>query len=199
MRRLVIATKNPGKAREMARALVGVLYEIVSLADYPDAPEVVETGATFIENAILKATAYAGYTGELTLADDSGLEVDALDGAPGVLSSRFAPTDLERNSKLLALLKDVPDGSRTARFRCAVAIAEPSPPLTKGGPGGVQTCEGTVEGVIAREPKGTNGFGYDPVFYLPDLGRHMAELTSSEKNAISHRGKALEKAKKMLR
>lgn len=190
MKRLVIATKNVGKAREMAEALAGLPYEVVSLADYPDAPEVEETGSTFIENAILKATAYARYTGELTLADDSGLEVDALDGAPGVLSSRFAPTDPERNSKLLDMMKDVPDADRTARFKCAIAISTPE--------GDVQTCDGTVEGVIARERKGSNGFGYDPIFYVPELGKHMAEITSAEKNAISHRGKALEKAKKML-
>ena len=190
MKRLVIATQNVGKAREMAEALSELPYEVVSLADYPDAPEVEETGSTFTQNAVLKATAYARYTGELTLADDSGLEVDALGGAPGVLSSRFAPTDPERNAKLLDLMKDIPDDRRTARFRCAIAIAEPD--------GSAQTCEGTVEGVIAHEPKGANGFGYDPVFYLPDLGKHMAELTSSEKNAISHRGKALEKAKGLL-
>jgi XTP/dITP diphosphohydrolase len=190
VRRLVIATKNLGKAREMAEALSDLSYEVVSLADYPDAPEVEETGSTFIANAILKATEYARFTGELTLADDSGLEVDALSGAPGVFSSRFAPTDPERNAKLLTLMEDVPDEKRTARFRCAIAIAESD--------GEVETCEGAVEGVIAREPKGTNGFGYDPVFYVLKLGRHMAELTSAEKNAISHRGKALEKTKGML-
>ena len=245
MRKLVLATKNPGKAREMAEALAGVPYEIVCLADYPNAPDIEETGSTFAENAILKATAYAEFTGELTLADDSGLEVDALDGAPGVFSSRFASTDAERNAKLLELMKDVANDRRTARFRCVIAIATPPltnaghmvvppccggagggpkpcehttlpprcggarggpkpcehttlPPLTKGGPGGVQTCEGTIEGIIAREPKGTNGFGYDPIFYLPSLGKHMAELSPSEKNAISHRGKALEKAKRIL-
>ena len=198
--RLVIATKNEGKAREVAALLADLPYEVVSLADYPDAPEVEETGSTFVENAILKARAYAKFTGELTLADDSGLEVDALDGAPGVLSSRFAPTDPERNLKLLGLMKDVPDERRTARFRCAIAIAEPQrvPPLTKGGAGGVKTCEASVEGVIAHEPKGTHGFGYDPIFYVPSLGKHMAELTADEKNAISHRGKALEKAKALL-
>lgn len=190
MKRLVIATKNAGKAREMAEALAELPYEVISLADYPDAPEVEETGSTFIENAIIKATAYARVTGELTLADDSGLEVDALNGAPGVLSSRFAPTDPERNSKLLDMLKEVPDEQRTARFRCAIAISTPE--------GDAKTCEGAVEGIIARERKGTNGFGYDPIFYVPNLGKHMAELTSSEKNAISHRGKALEKAKKLL-
>lgn len=174
----------------MAEVLADLPYDVVSLADYPDAPEVEETGSTFVENAILKATAYAEFTGELTLADDSGLEVDALDGAPGVFSSRFAATDPERNAKLLDMMKDVPDGKRAARFRCVVAIAEPN--------GDTRTCDGTVEGVIAREPKGTNGFGYDPIFYVPELGRNMAELASSEKNAISHRGKALEKARALL-
>lgn len=200
MRRLVIATKNAGKAREVAALLTDLSYEVVSLADYPDAPEVEETGSTFVENAILKAKAYAEFTGELTLADDSGLEVDALDGAPGVFSSRFAPTDPERNAKLLDLITDVPEEQRTARFLCAIAIAEPPspPPLTKGGAEGVQTCEDSVEGIIAREPRGANGFGYDPIFYVPELGKHMAELTAEEKNAISHRGKALQKAKALL-
>lgn len=196
MKRLVVATKNPGKAREMAEALAGIPYDIVSLADYPDAPDVEETGSTFAENAILKALAYAEFTGELTLADDSGLEVDALNGAPGVYSSRFAPTDAERNARLLDMIKDVPDERRTARFRCVIAIA--APPRRGGNKEGVQTCEGTIEGIIAREPKGTNGFGYDPIFYVPALGKHMAELTPSEKNAISHRGKALAEAKEIL-
>lgn len=190
MRKLVIATKNQGKAREVARILEGMEYKIISLADYPDAPDVEETGETFVENAELKARAYAEFTGELTLADDSGLEVDALGGAPGVYSSRFAPTDAERNSRLLDLMKDVEEGARTARFRCVIAIAEPGRV--------VRTCEGTVEGTIPHSPRGSQGFGYDPVFYLPELGRHMAELSQDEKNAISHRGKALEEAKRML-
>ena len=190
MTRLLVATKNPGKAREVAQILADSPYEIVSLADYPDAPEVEETGATFVDNAILKAREYTSLTGELTLADDSGLEVDALDGAPGVFSSRFAPTDPERIAKLLDLLKDVPDEKRAARFRCAIAIAWPD--------GRVETCEGKVEGTITHEPRGSNGFGYDPVFFVPELGKHFAELESGEKNAISHRGKALEKAKELL-
>jgi len=190
MQKLVIATKNAGKAKEMAEVLSGLPYEIVSLADYPESPEVEETGSTFAENAIIKATAYAEFTGELTLADDSGLEVDALDGAPGVFSSRFAPSDPERNAKLLDLMRDVPDDRRTARFRCVIAIAEPGD--------GVHTCEGTIEGLIAREAKGANGFGYDPIFCIPSLAKHMAELTSTEKNAISHRGQALAKARDLL-
>ncbi|MCE5321965.1 XTP/dITP diphosphatase [bacterium] len=187
---MVIATKNPGKVKEMAEILADMPYDIVSLSDYPDAPEVEETGSTFVENATIKAKAYAEYTGELTLADDSGLEVDALEGAPGVYSSRFAPTDAQRISKLLGLMKDVLDDKRTARFRCAVAIAEPA--------GGVKTCEGKIEGTIAYEPRGSNGFGYDPVFIVIELGRHMAELESGEKNTISHRGRALAEAKKLL-
>ena len=190
MKRLVIATKNQGKLREVRAVLKGLPYEVVSLEAYPDAPDVEETGDTFEANAVLKATECARHTGELTLADDSGLVVDALDGAPGVLSSRFAPTDAERNAKLLDLMKDIPDDRRTARFVCVIAIAEPD--------GGARTCEGRVEGVIARAPRGTNGFGYDPVFYLTDLGKTMAELSPDEKNAISHRGRALAEAKRML-
>lgn len=190
MRRLVIATKNRGKLREVKAVLAGLPYEIVSLEAYPDAPDVEETGATFEQNAVLKAAEYARHTGELTLADDSGLVVDALDGAPGVLSSRFAPTDVERNAKLLDLMKDVPNDRRSARFVCVIAIAEPG--------GGVKTCEGRVEGIIARESRGTNGFGYDPVFYLPDIGKTMAELSRDEKNAISHRGRALAAAGNIL-
>ncbi len=190
MRRLVVATRNAGKIDEVTHALADLPYEIVPLSNCADAPDIEETGTTFVENAVLKATLYARFTGELTLADDSGLEVDALDGAPGVLSSRFAPTDPERISRLLDLLKDVPDDNRTARFRCAIAVAGPD--------GGVKTCEGTVEGVISREPAGTHGFGYDPIFYLPDRGLTMAQLTCEQKNAISHRGRALQDAKRLL-
>ena len=190
MRRLVIATRNAGKAAEVALALADSPYDIVWLSDYADAPDIEETGTTFVENAVVKATSYARFTGELTLADDSGLHVDALDGAPGVLSSRFAPTDPERISRLLDLLRDVPDDKRTARFQCAIAIAEPD--------GRVQTCEGTVEGIISREPAGAGGFGYDPIFYLPDRGLTMAQLTCEEKNPISHRGQALQDAKRLL-
>jgi XTP/dITP diphosphohydrolase len=190
VKRLLIATRNPGKAREMMELLSDLPYQFLSLADFPEAPDVEETGKTFLENAIIKARAYAQITGELTLADDSGLEVDALDGAPGVYSSRFAATDEERIAKLLKLLQDVPDDHRSARFRCVVAVAEPG--------GDVRTCEGKVEGTISREPKGENGFGYDPVFYLPELGVHFAELDSEQKNAISHRGRAVRAARKFL-
>lgn len=190
MRRLVVATKNKSKAREVAEILQGMPYEIVTLDSYPDAPDVDENGSTFLENAIIKAKAYAEYTGELTLADDSGLEVDALDGAPGVMSARYAPTTTERNAKLLDVMKDVPDDKRTARFRCAIAIADPE--------GDIKTAEGKVEGVIAHEARGEKGFGYDPLFYIPELGKHFAELEPEEKNAISHRGRALERVKSLL-
>ncbi len=164
MRKLVIATKNPGKAREMAQVLSGIPYEIVSLADYAGAPDIEETGSTFIENAILKATAYADFTGELTLADDSGLEVDALDGAPGVLSSRFAPTDPERNAKLLDLMSECPRRPTHRPLPLRHRHRRTNSPPRRGGWGGhsVRTCEGTIDGTIAHEPKGTNGFGYDP-------------------------------------
>lgn len=190
MKKLVVATKNVGKVQEIVDALADLPFEVVSLQDYPDAPDVEETGASFAENAILKAVAYADFTGELTLADDSGLEVDALDGAPGVFSSRYAPTVPQRNAKLLDAMKDVPDERRAARFRCVVAIVDPG--------GTARTCEDSVEGVVSREPAGTGGFGYDPIFYIPSLGKSMAELSFVEKNAISHRGKALKKARKLL-
>lgn len=190
MRKLVVATKNPGKAKEVAEILEGMPYEVVPLTEYPDAPDIEETGSTFVENAILKASKYARFTGELTIADDSGLEIDALDGAPGVKSSRFAPTDAERIRKVLDLMKDVPDNERTARFRCAIAIAWPGRR--------VETCEAKVEGTIAYEPRGSKGFGYDPIFHVTELGKSMAELESDEKNAISHRGRALRSAKKLL-
>jgi XTP/dITP diphosphohydrolase len=190
VKRLVVATQNPGKLREVAQILADLPYEVVSLSEYPNAPDVEETGATFLENAVLKAIKCSRFTREMTLADDSGLEIDALGGAPGVRSSRFAPTDPERIAKVLELMKDVPDDKRTARFRCAIAIAWPDKR--------VETCEAKVEGIIAREPKGSYGFGYDPIFYIPELGKHMAELEPEEKNAISHRGRALRIMKKIL-
>ena len=190
MKRILIATTNPGKAKEVGELLADLPYDIGTLADYPNAPEVEETGRTFLENAIIKATAYANFTGELTLADDSGLEVDALNGAPGVHSSRFAPTDAERISKLLKMIEDVPDEKRTARFRCAVALVNPS--------GEIRVREGRVEGTILREPRGSGGFGYDPIFYVAETGKTMAELESAEKNAISHRGRALAAIKEVI-
>jgi len=194
MRRLVIATTNPGKAREIARMLSDLPFEFRSLSDYPPMPEPEEIGATFEQNAGIKALAAANHTGELALADDSGLVIDALGGAPGIHSSRFAgegASDEERNAKVLELMKDVPDDERTARFTAAAAVAEPGRLIG--------TVEGTVEGRIVREPRGKNGFGYDPIFCVPKLGRTAAELLPEEKDRISHRGKALAAAKELLR
>ncbi|MDO8683209.1 MAG: XTP/dITP diphosphatase [Armatimonadota bacterium] len=186
MKTLVIATTNPGKVKEISRLLAGLSLNILSLADFPAIPQVEETGSTFTENAIIKARHAAKYTGEMSLADDSGLEVDALDGKPGIQSSRFAgpgATDAQRNKLLLSLLKDTPDEKRTARFHCVVAIASPS--------GETQIFDGVCEGLITREPRGAHGFGYDPVFFVPEYGKTMAELPPEVKNEISHRAKAV--------
>lgn len=194
MRTLVIATNNPGKAEEIRRILLDLDFDIRTLRDYPPAIEPEENADSFAENAAIKALAAANHTGELAIADDSGLVVDALDGAPGVYSSRFAgedATDADRNAKLLELLKDVPDEKRTARFVAAVAVAEPGRVIG--------AAEGKVEGIIAHEPHGTNGFGYDPIFYVPELGKTAAELSSEEKDSISHRGRALRSAKEILK
>ena len=186
---LIIASANIGKLREVRALLEGMDVQVL-----PAPPEalagVEETGKTFAENALIKARAAAEHTGHIALADDSGLEVDALHGAPGVYSSRFAGNDEARYRKLLSLLKDVPDEKRTARFRCAVAVVTPD--------GVSEIHEGTCEGLIAREPRGSNGFGYDPVFLVPHLGRTFAEISSEEKNALSHRGKALRAAREAL-
>ena len=182
--KLVIASTNRGKLSEVVAALDGTPgIETVSLADIPGIPEIVEDGGTFIANALIKARAVCGLTGLPTLADDSGLVVDALDGAPGVLSARFAPTTPERNEKLLRLILDLPDDRRTARFVCAMALVRPD--------GFEWTTEGAAEGVITREPAGTEGFGYDPLFYYPPLDATFAEIPRDLKNTISHRGRAL--------
>jgi XTP/dITP diphosphohydrolase len=191
LRRLLLASGNPGKLVELRALLRGLPVEVVSR---PDLPDVAETGETFVENAILKAYAAALWSGEWALADDSGLEVDALDSAPGVLSRRYAgpdATDAERNARLLAELAGVPDPQRTARFRCAVALAAPD--------GRVWTAEGTCEGKIAHTPRGEHGFGYDPIFCLPDLNRTMAELLPEEKGRLSHRARALAAMAEILR
>jgi len=190
---LFIATTNTGKLREYQRLLADLPVTLRSLVDLPHSlPEVDETGATFEANALLKAHAYSAQLGQAVLADDSGLMVDALDGAPGVHSARYAPTAEARNAKLLAALKDVPFERRTARFVCVAAVVIPCSDgaLTA-------TAEGRLEGRIAFEARGTNGFGYDPIFLLPD-GRTVAELAPAEKDAISHRGKAIAKLKPIL-
>lgn len=184
--KLVLATRNHGKIREMAEILAPLNIEVLSMDAFPDFPEVEEDGETFLENAVKKARVTAQATGEIALADDSGLEVDCLDGRPGVHSARFAgepKDDRANNEKLLSLMVDVPPERRTARFRCAIAVATPG--------GEVHTTDGTCEGVIIGEPRGGGGFGYDPLFYLRQYGKTFAELDLATKNKISHRGRAL--------
>lgn len=194
MRKLLVASNNPGKLKEYADLLDRLPVTLTSPVQEGLSLAVDESGATFAENAILKARAYAEASGLLTLADDSGLEVDALDGAPGVRSARYAgegASDEDRYRLLLRNLAGVPQGKRTARFRCVVAVATPQ--------GKVHTAEGRCEGIIGFEPRGTHGFGYDPVFYLPDRGQTMAELPPTVKNRISHRGRAVQAALPVLR
>jgi XTP/dITP diphosphohydrolase len=193
MPRLLLATNNAGKVAELRRLLQGCGWEIVTPADVGLDLSVEETGGSYEENATRKALQYAQASGLVALADDSGLEVDALDGRPGVQSARYAGpkrTDAERVQKLLEELRDVPDARRTARFRAVIAIASPD--------GRVETVEGDIEGRIARAPRGENGFGYDPVFLLPDRGLTAAELPADEKDAISHRGVAARRARALL-
>lgn len=187
MKQVVIATKNKGKAKDF-EALFGPLgYEVVTMFDVAPDMEIEETGTTFEENAVLKAETLSRELNKLVIADDSGLAIDALGGEPGVYSARYAGDhDDEANIvKVLEKMKEVPDDKRTARFCCALAIAGP----------GIETYTvfGTCEGVILHEKRGTNGFGYDPIFYVPELGRAMAELSPEEKGAISHRGNAIRK------
>jgi len=192
---LLVASNNQGKIREIKYALDGQFGRILSLkeAGIHISPE--ETGDTYLENALIKAKAAADFWEGWILSDDSGLEVDALGGRPGVHSSRFAgedPTDAQNNEKLLKLLKEVPQDKRTARFRCVVVLYHGKTQETL-------TAEGTCEGIITTSPKGTNGFGFDPLFYLPGLGRTMAELTFEEKMQISHRANALKQLKSKLK
>ena len=193
MPRLLLATNNPGKVAEFHQLLAGCGWDLVTPEELGLAIQVEETGQTYAENATLKAVAYARAGGLVTLADDSGLEVDALDSRPGVLSARYAGvdrTDLERVQALLQELASVPDDERTARFRCVIAIADTT--------GRVELMDGTIEGRIGHEPRGENGFGYDPIFLLPDRGMTTAELPPDEKNAVSHRAVAAQKARTVL-
>lgn len=192
--KILLATQNLGKVKELQELLQGEEIEVISLRDIANWEEVEETGETFAENAALKARAAAERTGLVSLADDSGLEVDALKGAPGVYSARYAgePKDDERNNeKLLKELEGVTEEERSGRFRCALVIATPK--------GEEYLTEGTVEGQILRERRGEEGFGYDPLFYLPEFKRTMAELNVNQKNKVSHRAQAFEKAIPILR
>jgi XTP/dITP diphosphohydrolase len=188
--RIVAATRNAGKLVEMRRLLAGLGRDVVGLEDYPDLVLPPETGGTYLENARIKAVSALRATGLASFGDDSGLEVDALDGAPGVLSARFdgeLGTPGSRNRKLLGLLADVPDERRTARFRAVVVLAEPGP----SGSIVEHSFGGVFEGRIAREPSGEEGFGYDPVFLVPHLGVTVASLEPGVKDELSHRGQAL--------
>ena len=192
MQKLVIATHNQGKLREYQALLADLPLRVTSLALEGVTVDVEETGVTFEENALLKATAYAQLTGCMTWADDSGLEVDALAGQPGVYSARYGGvglTDQQRYDKVLSQVADLPR-PWTARFRCVVALARPD--------GGCITVADSVEGVITDQPRGDQGFGYDPIFFLPDLQCTMAELSPAQKNQISHRGKAAVQARAQL-
>lgn len=189
MRTLVIATHNRKKAGEMIQILSERLpsLELKTLADYEGAVEPEETGTTYVENAKIKAGSAARFTGEWALADDAGLEIDALYGAPGLHSKRFEGEDTpfpQKMAKILELMEDVPEDKRTARFRCCIALVAP-------GGHDAKAFEATCEGRIAREPSGGGGFGYDPIFFLPTLGCTMADLTAQQKHSISHRGKVL--------
>ncbi len=191
--KLLLATGNRAKVREYSELLKGAPYVLTTLSEEGINTDVDETGQTLEENAKLKAIAYATQSQSLAAADDSGLEVDALGGEPGPLSARYAgdvATDQERIDFLLSRLKGIPWEKRSARFRCVIAIASPS--------GKTQLCEGECRGYITFEPKGKQGFGYDPVFYLPELDKTMAELSMEEKNRVSHRSRAARKALEVL-
>jgi len=192
--RLLIATRNEGKKAEYAALLADPEIELLTLKDLGIEMEVEETGHTYAENALLKARAYAAASGMITLADDSGLEVDALGGEPGVRTARYGGeglSDEERYLLLLEKLRGVPPERRTARFRCVIALVHPD--------GREVLLEGTCEGRISEEPRGQEGFGYDPVFFLPELNCTMAELPAEAKNRISHRARAARQAREVLR
>jgi len=194
MKELVLATRNPHKGEELSALLGGLEIKIHTLAEFPDAPEVIEDGETCQANASKKATAIARHTGLPAVADDTGLMVDVLKGRPGVYAARYAgegATYEDNWRKLLREMTGVPWAKRGARFVTVAAIATPA--------GKVEIAEGILEGVIAEAPAGTGGFGYDPVFFIPELGKTLAQLTPEEKNQISHRGRAFAKAREILR
>ena len=190
--KIVLATRNIDKIREIEDALSGLEYDMLTLDNFPAVPDIVEDGTTIEQNALKKANVVHNITGELSLADDTGLEVDFLDGKPGVLSSRFAGENAtydDNVEKLLSLMKGVPAEKRTARFRCVIALVNRSIE---------QTFEGVIEGIILDKKQGTQGFGYDPVFLVPAAGCTFAEMPLDYKNRISHRGLALKKARIFL-
>lgn len=193
MKKLIFATGNEGKMKEIRMILGDLDYEILSMKEAGITADIVEDGKTFEENAVIKATAISKLTNCLVLADDSGLEVDYMDKMPGIFSARWLGEDTSyavKNQKIIENLSGVPDDKRTARFVCAIAAAFPD--------GRVVTKRGTIEGIIGYEERGENGFGYDPIFFLPEYGKTTAELSPEEKNEISHRGRALRMIKDEL-
>ena len=197
---LLLATANVAKARELAALLTGIPYRLRTLADFPGVTLPPEGADSYVENALAKARAAAAASGALALADDSGLEVDALGGAPGVLSARYGGeglSDADRCAKLLEALKGVPPLKRSARFRCVIAIVEPAG--REGTPAGREaTVEGKVDGILLDQSVGTGGFGYDPIFYYPPLDATFAQLSAEEKQSVSHRGIAMARARALL-
>lgn len=193
MKRIIFATGNAGKMKEIREILADMPYEVLSMKEAGVEAEIVEDGTTFEENALIKASAIAKLTGEIAMADDSGLEVDYLDKAPGILSARFMGEDTSydiKNQYIIDRLDGVEGKARSARFVCAIACVWPD--------GTKKVCRATIEGVIAKKITGENGFGYDPIFYVPEYKKTTAELSMQEKNEISHRAKALREMKKEL-
>ena len=194
MDKIIFATGNAGKMKEVREILKDLNVEVLSMKEAGIQADVEENGKTFQENAVIKAREIMKISGEVVLADDSGLEIDYLNKEPGIYSARYMGEDTSyriKNGNLIERLQGVPDEKRTARFVCAIAAAFPD--------GSVETTEGTIEGRIGYEEKGENGFGYDPIFYVPEFGCTTAELTGEQKNQVSHRGKALEAMKEILK
>lgn len=193
MKKIIFATGNAGKMKEIREILKDLDAEVLSMKEAGVEAEIVEDGKTFEENAVIKAKTVCKLTGEIALADDSGLEIDYLNKEPGIYSARYMGEDTSyriKNQNLIDRLEGVPDEKRTARFVCAIAAAFPD--------GRSFVVRGTIEGIIGYEERGTNGFGYDPIFYLPERGVSTAEIPPEEKNSISHRGNALRKMKELL-
>jgi len=191
--KIVFATGNAGKVKEIREIFADRKTEVVTMTEAGIDLEIEENGKSFLENAVIKAKAVAAYTSDIVMADDSGLVIDALDGEPGIYSARYMGRDTsyaDKNRTLLERLQSVPEEKRTARFVCAIAAVLPD--------GSILTAEETMEGIIGYEEKGLNGFGYDPIFYLPQLHHYSAELSPEQKNEISHRGKALRAMSKKL-
>lgn len=193
-KKIIFATKNKGKMKEI-KAVLGDSFDVISMEDAGISADIIEDGKTFEENALKKAVEIMEMSGEIVLADDSGLEIDFLNKEPGIYSARYMGEDTPysiKNNKIIEIMKDVPDEKRTARFVCVIAAALPKPYNKK------LTSRGTIEGIIGYEIQGENGFGYDPIFYLPEKNCTTAQLTMEDKNKISHRGNALRLMKKEL-